>query len=125
MITDCRTRSRGGKEVRKRRERKKGWKSGPSFFEEEGELGNDIKMAVNRIEYSRVENDIGEQGPILKIHLFPPPITKIPMGLFSVFYFSPHPPSPPGRVHCRRGGRVEEEQGSASRSIGGTPGYYR
>jgi len=101
LITDCRTRSRGGEEVRKRRERKKGWKSGPSFFEEEGELGNDIKMAVNRIEYSRVENDIGEQqGPILKIHLFPPPIIKTPMGLFSVFYFSPSP-SPPDRVRCR------------------------
>ena len=39
----------------KRRGRKKDWKSGPSFFEEEGELGNDIKKAVNRIEYSRVK----------------------------------------------------------------------
>ena len=49
----------------KRRGRKKDWKSGPSFFEE-GKLGNDIKMAVNRIEYSRVENDINKQSPILK-----------------------------------------------------------
>ena len=31
----------GGEAERRRRGRKKEWKSGPSFFEEEGELGND------------------------------------------------------------------------------------
>ena len=73
--------------MRTRRGRKKGWKSGPSFFEEEGELGNDIKMAVNRIEYSRVENDINEQQrPILKSICSPPPIIKIPIILFPFFF---------------------------------------
>jgi hypothetical protein len=63
-------------EKRKRRGRKKDWKSGPSFFEEEGELGNDIKKAVNRIEYSRVENDINKQQRLNKFISTPPPIIK-------------------------------------------------
>jgi len=60
-----------GEERGKRRGRKKDWKSGPSFFEEEGELGNDIKKAVNRIEYSRVENDINK---VVYLNSYLPPL---------------------------------------------------
>jgi hypothetical protein len=72
-------------------------KAGPLFFEEEGELGNDIKKAVNRIEYSRVENDINKQSPILKFisSSSPPPIIKYEKHYFPIFFpLSPHQESP-------------------------------
>lgn len=90
--------------MRKRRGRKKGWKSGPSFFEEEGELGNDIKKAVNRIEYSRVENDINKQCPILIFISSSPPITKIPIILFFAFFLSISVSSGESAPSARKGG---------------------
>jgi len=70
------------------------------FFLKKRELGNDIKMAVNRIEYSRVENDINK---VLYLNSFvsAPPIIKIPISLFSAFFFSSlHISLSPEGAHC-------------------------